>query len=75
MTFMTAFQFSFIMRSPLIIDDGLPSHTYLELLDDMKYSDILLLNRTVNRKEEWIFLKEETDEKQRVVTPDVKISK
>jgi len=63
------------MRSPLIIDDGLPSHTYLELLDDMKYSDILLLNRTAERKEEWVFLKEQTDEERRVTIPSLKISK
>ena len=63
------------MRSPLIIDDGLPSHTYLELLDDMKYSDIMLLNRTADRKEEWVFLKEQTDEKRRVNRTNLKISK
>jgi|GEM_PF-4923880 len=72
---MTAFLLRFIMRSPLIIDDGLPSHTYLELLDDMKYSDILLLNRTAERKEEWVFLKEQTDEERRVTIPSLKISK
>lgn len=72
---MTAILLLIIMQSPLIIDDGLPSHTYLELLDDMKYSDILLLNRTTDRKEEWVFLKKRTDEKRRVTIPDLKISK
>ena len=63
------------MQSPLIIDDGLPSHTYLELLDDMKYSDILLLNQTADRKKEWVFLKKQTDKKSDVTQINLKISK
>ena len=63
------------MRTPLIIDEGLPSHTYLELLDDMKYSGVVLLDRTVNKKREWVFLKKVTDLAHRFPKPDIKISK
>ena len=63
------------MQSTLIIDDGLPSHTYLELLDDMKYSHILLNNRTSSKEQEWIFLKKTSDEVNESPNSATKISK
>ena len=35
------------MRIPLIIDESLPSHAYLELLEDNRFKDIVRPTRSI----------------------------